>query len=205
MKTKTTFYLEIPFGIPCAFIAEYRDAFEELYGAQPHLSDFSIICFGLEHFHYLDEFTPAYFDFFDDSAKETRSFVLEPGEWPLFFGPELDPFSPIEELEAVFQFRFDLSFLAMRELVQREKRYNWRQYDAIMERIGSDQAIHFLQGIKMMVLRDGGKVINRDIHSFTYIDKNQANWIIQYHTRGQWIRRFKYDPELDEAIFEMSS
>ena len=67
-----------------------------------------------------------------------------------------------------------------------------------MQNVSQENAIHFLQGIKMMVLRDGGKLTNRDIDSFVYIDVQQKHWLVQYHKLGRWIRRYKYDDSVEK-------
>lgn len=192
MKKSPTIYFQLPFEIPESFVIEYRELFETLYGPQNNLADGDIIRLGFQHYRNFDVFTSAYFDFTEELNSDTYSLVIDPKEWHLFFSNDLSLLSPKEELDEVLQYRFDLSFLAMREILEEERSFKRQSYDSIMEGIADEDAICFLKGIKMMVLRDGGKLLAREMYAFTYEDINQKKWSVQYNQFRRWIRRYKY-------------
>lgn len=192
MLRRPTIYFQIPFEIPAVFVEEYRYMFETLYGAHSHLTDGEIIRLGFKHYRDLDVYNVAHYDFSEDLGSDSYSLVIDPKEWDLFFGNELSPLSPREELDEVLQYRFDFSFCAMKYILQEEKRYNWKQYDIIMEGIPPEDALYFLRGIKMMALRDGGKLLKREMYSFAYLDTNQNQWHVQYSEIHRWVRRYRF-------------
>lgn len=191
MSRKTSIYFELPLLLPIDYVKRYRAKYEELYGTQGNICDGEILRLGLRHWGKAGIFQPSFFNLqVMPEEQEYYSLVLTPEEWRSIFGEELLPSSPKEELLAVFWSYFDSSYNGMGNILDAEKK-SFRLYDSFLENADEETGFQLLQGLKQMLLHDGGVLVECELYSFKYVDASQCIWKVSYDRSRRCVRRYR--------------